>query len=594
MAKKIKKSLPWFLILILIGLVIGIGLNLGKPEVQADTAGTSVTVGNAAPTWTVNASEDPDSTSAAPTDVGDDVYFTAQASDPNGEEWYLAICKASGAPTPATDGPPTCNGGSGNNWVVCGPYSDDHVIGATECGYTTLVGDAESQPWYGYICDKHAGEAGLCNAVEQSTNDPFKVNRGASFTVVTDAADPVNPGATVTITTTADDPDSDGSADTLDLFVCKTAGATSAGCDGGDADTWCKDEATNPETDPTCNWVMNVTKTDNVTSNQCEGAYSYYPYIFDNHGFAATSVGNKQGVQDTNTVNNVAPEVTAVLLNGGVDFQLSTEESSDNITVTGTVKDDNGCVDVDDATTADTSIYYYKLGTKVYADCDDGAEDDNNHCYALEDCVYDAGTCTGTADSDSTFTCTVAIQYHANPTDGADSTDSTWWDYTWRATLIGSDGDLSHTLESSDIEMLSFMSYDLNTASIAYGGPLAPEATSADKTTTLEATGNVGLDVNLHSAETSMCTVDFPTCTNETMAIGQQHYDFQDDAWDSMVALTTGATELELDCFKTTTTGNPATKDAHWKIKIPAAQASGSYTGENTIAGKTGEATSWE
>jgi len=134
-------------------------------------------------------------------------------------------------------------------------------------------------------------------------------------------------------------------------------------------------------------------------------------------------------------------------------------------------------------------------------------------------------------------------------------------------------------------------------AAINYGGPLAPEDISADKTNTVEATGNVGLDTNLYSTNANMCT-DFPTCSNVppeyVIAIAQQHWDSVDNLWASMSTLTTNTSdELELNCLKTTTTGSPANANVHWKIKIPAGQASDTYTGENTIAGKKGEAENW-
>ena len=339
---------------------------------------------------------------------------------------------------------------------------------------------------------------------------------------------------------------------------------------------------------------MNLAKTGDVTANQCEGSYDYYAYIFDNHGFAADDGDSKHGFVFTNTVNNVAPEVTAVSLNSGSDFTPDNEEATKDIEVTGTIKDDNGCIDVDDAATADVSIYYYKNAVTGYAECDAGGEADDNDCYPVQNCSYDGSSCTGTTDSDSTFTCTVALEYYVNPTDGSGSGDSSWWDYTWRATLIGTDGNIPDTLESTDIEMISVMAYDVDDggAAIAYSGPLAPEEESSSVTNTVEATGNVGLDVNLYSVEDYMCT-NFSTCDTDTMLISAQRWYGSEVAWDSMTVLTTTSSdELELNVGKTTS-GTPASADVYWKITIPVAQETGSYTGQNTIAGKKGEAGDW-
>jgi hypothetical protein len=60
MAEKIKKSIPWVLILALVGLTCGIGFQLGVPKIKADTVTPTVTVGNAAPTVSnVNLTPDP-------------------------------------------------------------------------------------------------------------------------------------------------------------------------------------------------------------------------------------------------------------------------------------------------------------------------------------------------------------------------------------------------------------------------------------------------------------------------------------------------------------------------------------------------------
>jgi len=339
--KKIKKTLPWFVVLGLIGLVIGIGLNFDlnfeRSEVQADDVGTSVTVSNAAPEWTTDAQEGTESSAANPTNAAQNVTFTATGTDPNGDQYYLAVCTAAGI-TAVNSGPPTCDAGT---WDVSDATNSAAEATAT---YATSEGDDPSNPWFAYICDGHA-TAAACNATPKQGTDttasPFVVNHGASFTVVGDAGDPVIPGATVTITTTASDPEGAETDDTLILYVCKVAGATSAGCTGGASDEWCHDTTTNPTSDPTCDWTMDITKTDSVTSGSCEGSYNYYPYIFDNHGFAATSDGGKQGVAADNTVSNVKPVVDSIVWNTS-PLTLVTEEGVTNLTATATVHDDNG------------------------------------------------------------------------------------------------------------------------------------------------------------------------------------------------------------------------------------------------------------
>ena len=59
---------------------------------------------------------DPRTESSAdyPTNAGTDVLFAATTTEPNQDQWYLAICKTN-AITASVDGAPTCPGGS---WAI--------------------------------------------------------------------------------------------------------------------------------------------------------------------------------------------------------------------------------------------------------------------------------------------------------------------------------------------------------------------------------------------------------------------------------------------------------------------------------------------
>lgn len=596
MAEKIKKTLPWFLILTLISLTVGVGLNFGKPQVQADDLSSSVTVGNAAPAWTVDAQESAESSTTSPTNAGSNISFTATATDANGDDYYLAVCTTA-AVTANNGAAPTCDVGT---WDVSAATTSAQVATAA---YTTLVGDSESNAWFAYICDGAATGA-ACNATAKqgssTTISPFIVNHGAGFTGIVDAADPVDPGATVTITTTADDPDSEGGADTLTLYVCKVAGATSSGCTGGVGDEYCHSTGT-PETNPTCNWTMDISKTDSVTSGQCEGSYDYYPYVFDNHGFAATSAGGKQGVAATNTVNNVAPVVDSIVWDS-TPLTLVNEEAATNLTATATVHDDNGCVDIDSGA-SDTYVDAYRSSV-THGGCDISGEADYDSCYPIIDSANATG-CGGGTDISVSIVSTIPFQYHADPT----VANSLFPDDTWIITMIAKDEAASSgAVSSSGAEMGMFLAYDFHATynALTFGTLSAEGESSSDVVIRIEATGNIGLDEEISASSSIgfMCT-DYPTCTGIAgeYKIGdeQEKYDLTGSkAWSSMdYILDTTATERELNCVKTidNTPGShnvvQGSKDTFWRMKIPAAQAADVYTGQNTIAGVTGESAGW-
>ena len=97
--------------------------------------------------------------------------------------------------------------------------------------------------------------------------------------------------------------------------------------------------------------------------------------------------------------------------------------------------------------------------------------------------------------------------------------------------------------------MLSLVALDV-TSSIDYG-TVAPGNDSSEQTTTITATGNVGLDAQYSGTDM--------TSGGDTISVSQQKYDLTSgNSWDSMAyTLSTSATERELDCSKTTDHTSP-------------------------------------
>ena len=120
MSEKVRKmagkTIPFVMIMGLICLLAGMIFNIGVSEeeqlVKADTATTTVTIGNKAPDWIQNAEEVAESSAASPTNAGDNVSWNAIATDVNGDDYYLLICSTSSAPTPNDGAEPDCAGGA--------------------------------------------------------------------------------------------------------------------------------------------------------------------------------------------------------------------------------------------------------------------------------------------------------------------------------------------------------------------------------------------------------------------------------------------------------------------------------------------------
>lgn len=554
MSVRIKSILAAFILLAIV---------LPVSSVLADSVTTSVTVGNSGPAFTVNPAESPASDATTPTNVGSNVTFTATGTDANSENYYLAICKTNSV-TPTNGGAPSCGGG---NWCIS---SGTASASQASCTYTALQGDAESNVWYAFVCDGNSSAA-ACSSSHQGTGgsgSPFKVNHPPIFNAISNDT-PKDPGASIAWSTDAStlDNDTDGAADTVKLVVCKTTGLSAGDCDGGAGDRWCQSSLVSDN--PTCSY--------SIPTPTVDSSYDAYVYLVDSHNLGAT--GGNQASNSSYTVNNVAPVVSSVAINSGSDITL-TEGTTTNITLAGTVTDNNSCQDV---TAVESSLYRSGVG---YAACDTNGEDNDNNCYAVITCsVVGAGnTCDSSSDASADYTCTVAVRYFADPTDAS----TIYPTETWKDTLKATDDDAAtdDTEVTTGVEILSLVGYDVS-ATIGYGNlSVGQKNDPLDKTTTVTATGNVGLDQELSGTDM--------TSGGDSIGVAFQKYALATStAYASGTSLSTTPTEVELNCLKTTSNGAPATKDTWWGLEIPAATPAGSYSGTNTIVAVKGETANW-
>jgi len=573
--KPASKAFKVFLAIVLIAFSFILIKSFKTEAQETRNVTTKVTIGNAAPAFTTGPAESPASTTTNPTTPGNDVTFTATATDSNGQNYYLTVCSVAGI-TASTTGAGTCSGTDAKEYC----HSSSTASGSqASCAYTTLTSadagypDPYTNPWYAYVCDAD-GTAPSCSSAGQGTGDsgsPFIVNHAPSFTAISNDS-PANPGESITWTATASDVDSNN----LTLLVCKTNSMTNGACDGG---AWCT--STPASSNPTCAY--------NVPAVAADGDNTAYVFVVDSHGTAATGVA--QGTQSNFTISNVAPVVSNVKLNNEGAITLVTKTVT-NVPVTLTVEDNNGC-----STTEVTSVvaYVYRSGVGS-TNCDAAGEHNTNYCYTAISCTQDAGSCTTGASA--TYTCQVPMQYYADPT----TTDTLFPTQYWIATVTATDDDsATHTLSSTaQVDVNALLAFDVSdntttiVAEINYGslgvGEIANTTTLPQRLYTIPA-GNVGLDQKHHSVEANMCT-NFPTCTGGTpIPIGQQHYALTAVAYSGGTALTSTATEIELNVPKINA-GTITNGSTWWGIQIPSATIPGTYTGQNTITSVMDETTS--
>ena len=99
--------------------------------------------------------------------------------------------------------------------------------------------------------------------------------------------------------------------------------------------------------------------------------------------------------------------------------------------------------------------------------CDTSGEANANYCYPEISCaVVDSGnTCTGPTDASADYTCSVSLQYYADPTD----TSTQFVGDTWLSTIKAIDnGTAVHSTQvSAGVTLNTLLAYEI-TGSISY------------------------------------------------------------------------------------------------------------------------------
>jgi hypothetical protein len=150
------------------------------------------------------------------------------------------------------------------------------------------------------------------------------------------------------------------------------------------------------------------------------------------------------------------------------------------------------------------------------------------------------------------------------------------------------------------VEVRSFLAFALNTLTIPYGA-LEPGQQNDPlvATTTIAATGNVGLDKNVEGE--SMCTTYTastlcPNSSTSTIAESEQRFATGTVSYAAATALSSSTVqEVEVNVFKSTSTVSQATGNAYWGIRVPGSITfAGDYYGQNTFYAVVGESAFWQ
>ncbi len=578
------------------------------PVASADDVTTSVTVLNTPPTYDTDVSETVASATSTPTNSGGVITFQVQATDSSGDNYYLLICKTNGAPT-ALAGGPTCNGGISNQWAVSPSTVSGAVASASTTTIDTFPFNAESNHWYGFICDNNATLA-RCNAtVNEGTSGqdnaaPFVINHVPVFHSISNNG-PINPGSILTWTSGSYDNDTLSVADQVRLIVCSAPGITNGACTNAGGFASSTLAASNAATSST------------FTAPYQDRWYPAYVYVVDTHNHAATSTF--QGYADPFEIQNVAPTVDAATIS-----ILDYDDTVDEITLTVpsatsgvfkvkfTVIDDNGCLNASSTDEISSNIMAAYRSGVTQANCSSAEHYNSNSCYAATstlftpfyNCTQDAATCSGISDSDATFTCNFALWYNADPTDAT----TQYTAQSWLASVRSTDDDgLGSAFEEKTLgttELASFLAFNITETAVAFGSLQPGDANNPmTATTTLFALGNIGLDQDIYGD--TMCTnwTAPDSCdsgginTATEIAIANQRVATTTySAYSSGYILSgsTTPTEITVNVPKPTSTSTPVSRETYFGIEIPLSiTLAGSYSGQDTITAKKSNPSNW-
>ncbi|HKM20226.1 MAG TPA: hypothetical protein VJY47_03365 [Candidatus Dojkabacteria bacterium] len=589
---KYKKHIAWGLaILILVASSFALikRFNTHAQTGVTKTFTTKVTVGNSAPVFTVDPAESPASSTTSPTAPNTLMTFSAKATDANNHGYYFLVCSIVDTANPDNDravasptgGAPSC---PATSTKYCGTTSAVASGSTASCTRTTESSDPYENKWNAYVCDNFASgsSCSLPNRGSGASGSPFYVNHAPTFTAISNTASTVEdaqtPGNsyTVTWTSTASDP-TDGHQ--VKLLICKTQQMSNGVCTGGN---WC--ESTLANSDPTCTYTLPAVPV-------ADGEYEAYAYVVDAHNTPAAGEGTKQGSKSSYYVKNVAPVVSAVKLNAEASPITLVAGGTKSVSITADVTDDNGCSATELPVTK-IKAYVYRSGlANGFSDCDALGDGNANYCYAEISCTR--GTCSGTKVP---ITCSVSMQYYADPTDSnnaATSFASQHWVATVKATDngfgTGGTNPLSHNATSTAVvEVASLAAFNI-TASIDYDEVAAGERSGngkLDKTIVTTPTGNVPMN-QLYSGS-NMCT-DYDDCSTDAgytpINVNKQKY-----ALAANTSYATGGTALSatptlvnINVPKVTDGTNVTTRTSWWGIEIPTNTLPGVYNGLNTI-----------
>jgi hypothetical protein len=256
------------------------------------------------------------------------------------------------------------------------------------------------------------------------------------------------------------------------------------------------------------------------------------------------------------TVGNAAPVASSASLNGGSAITL-TENTTTSISVTGTVTDTNGCLDL-----TSVRVVVYKDGTT----CEESGDADNDDCYFWQDDAPDEdASCTGSSDTTYAVSHSFDIQYYA---DGG----------TWKATILPRDGGAGTASTSAGVTLNDLQALAVS-ATISYGSVSVGNNSTGDHTATVTNTGNTAIDFKISGADLTCTTLG-------SIPVGNEEYSLSTFSYGDGTDLSDTPTDVNADLATPSVATVPVTDLTYWHVSVPNG-VSGTCSGDVTFTAES-------
>lgn len=258
-------------------------------------------------------------------------------------------------------------------------------------------------------------------------------------------------------------------------------------------------------------------------------------------------------------VGNSAPQVSAVVLNGGVSPIVLTPNATTAVTVSFTIQDANGCNDVIVNGNTTSTIYRSGIGSACSAS--------NSSCYIQSTTTSNCSANASTTNATTTF----FVYYFADSTDG---NSSTYPSEDWVAHIAVRDAaGASSTATSTHREMGVLTAIEVTTSSIDYDTLSAGTDTGGtNETATTTNAGNSTTTLRLHAVSTL-------TSGANSIATSSQEYSTSSFTFGAGVDLTDSAVTVGGFSLAIPTSTTAVARATFWGLEVPGGTPTGTYSG---------------